>query len=757
MTILSRAARAGAAGSGRVRLRVPAVVGGGVERLHYCSFLCCTSTCTGSNSSLSGTTTIIQAQQQQQQQQYNLLQPQFYYSSRKQFATTQSRNSSSSHVGNVGGGDGLLVGTTDAQVLMAAAAEGRRLSELLDQRCNGNGNGNGNATPARRRRLLEVEQQQLGSLSLLQTRIDMALNAANALLQVTEHTDSLTRSILQTQQQTPETKHSITCLHRSFLQVIQWLLILAPQHGAVDMGNDDDEQEETTTRHSYFNPLLERALALAVRAHDVSLFLHLPLYQNLALQVAESSPHNITNNNNNITNNDQDEEDDSCELSTTTTYSSNNNNHGHEHASSSFRADWILRISSWAQTELLLAGSTSISTTTTTTRAVQEEFFSKPLLALALKYQLASVAHILEGMARSGTSGTSGTSDDEHVDEHDPNKLPLRVQESTTKELLFLLKDLISSMWSTSLSSSAKSKTAAKTAAAAVAATTTTLLEKEAIQVVLLLEPSIWRIFDYDPPVPSNDHQDDGFLLDAIDVIITAQEETRDDDNEIMILTLGQLLSPNNLSDDDDDDDEHDTDNDGDEEEDATMEDLQSFFPARASSSIDPKGKALLDFMQAMGHDVSSIVGSNGMSKLPKHFNLEVTKSGDHTILQVTDARWKTRNKNAPAASGTGTTATHRHFPRHFPRASTSEDDGAAEEQDEAALERHGMIYSRPVGYDDFPDVAAQIYKQTSRELIYKPAFEEQILHQLEAPGSHYDDDDDDDYDFDDDDDEEDF
>lgn len=142
-----------------------------------------------------------------------------------------------------------------------------------------------------------------------------ALDAARSLLIVSRPSNALADAILAAQQSSsslvtnPTTSSSpppcaeIASLHRAFLAITSWCLDVletkqqqqnmshsAPLANDMVPRNEEEEEEQqqptTTTTTIRTDDILDRALTVSRRAHDLNLPFHLPLYQRLMVAVA---------------------------------------------------------------------------------------------------------------------------------------------------------------------------------------------------------------------------------------------------------------------------------------------------------------------------------------------------------------------------------------------------------------------------------------------------------------------------------------
>ena len=291
-----------------------------------------------------------------------LLHPFWFSSRRLQHSTPANSTPSKASIPMGSGGQGedstsRAVGirtdpTEDGiQVLAIAADEGRRIST---------------------QKYLQADTSPISVVSpapnvfRVDSKIQGTVNAANSLLRVTK-TDSLAPIIhdrlaaSECNDGAGNDDDDVASLHRAFLIVTQSCLnSVAPCH-----------HTDVDSAGSYLfkdNDVLEYALALSMRAHELSLPFHLPLYQSLAITVAEIS--------------------------------------------SMDPLRWIFQVANWTNSNIGPVNST---------------FFAKPLLALCRRRRLDDATNLIHAM--------NNVYGHKYIDS------------ATTKEILFLLKDLVRPIW----------------------------------------------------------------------------------------------------------------------------------------------------------------------------------------------------------------------------------------------------------------------------------------------------------------------
>lgn len=449
------------------------------------------------------------------------------------------------------------------ELLDIAAAEGRRALELVKQQ----------------------PSPQSYDDSYQATVLSKALRASEELLLATQQIDSLSPIVANHHKHPPEEPPvllQITILHRAFLTLTQWCLVLStgrPQQHA--------HSKASSLLLLLDNPLLEVALKLTARAQELSLPFHLPLYQRLVTTLAEHSLDPIPN---------------------------------------------ILKLAHWAGASFEFLPAT---------------FFSGALVQLTQRQRLVDVVHLLQAM------------NTVHYMKH--------VEEETTKEILVLLKPHFNNVWNYS-APNPESPPMIST------------LEQDAVQVVLLLESSIWNLLNHGDTDDDTDMLEDTTLKEAVGAIIRAEEEARQDVAHRQ--TLQDLLVEDQFSDDDEDDD------DDDDLDDDEFLDFQDYTPEAS------QGRAFKDWMQAM---------ANGGGELPRNMHIKIHRSGKETIMQVTGTLPEDEEDD-------------------------SDEGGHPHEREMASL-----IYTRAHGYLDFPDVASQVYEANGGlELLYSREFERHVIEQLD-------------------------
>lgn len=175
----------------------------------------------------------------------------------------------------------------------------------------------------------EALQVQMRSSVMMQQQgehVQQAMNAAETLLKITEATSNLSATIGQSPEQAKE-------LHKAFLKITQWCV---SQTTCREMPSASSYEELLE------HPLLDSVLQLSVRAHQLGLSFHMPLYKSLVLALA-SQPS--------------------------------------IHSPSS----WILQLAQWARSEL---------------GDLPHDFFDESLLALTQRQQFKDVITILQSMHR---------------------------------------------------------------------------------------------------------------------------------------------------------------------------------------------------------------------------------------------------------------------------------------------------------------------------------------------------------------------
>ena len=471
-----------------------------------------------------------------------------------------------------------------------------------------------NIAAAEGRRALEVVKHQQPSPqsyndSYQAVVVSKALDAAEELLLATQQTDSLSPIVANHHQhpsEEPPVLLQVTILHRAFLTLTQWCLVLATNDRPQQQQQNTDSESSSSPPSPLLllldNPLLEVALKLTARAQELSLPFHLPLYQRLVTTLAEHSLDPIPN---------------------------------------------ILNIAHGAASSFEFLPVT---------------FFSGALVQLTQRQRLVDVVHLLQAMKTV-----------HHMD---------LVERDTTKEILVLLKPHFNKGWIDDSAPDPESSPMIST------------VEQDAVQVVLLLESSIWNLLNNNNGA-DKDNDDTGMLEDAtlkeaVGAIIRVEEEARQDAAHRQ--TLRDMLVEDPFSDDEDDDDDDDDDDLDDDE----FQNFQDYTPNTSQE------RAFKDWMQAM---------ANGGGELPRNMQIKIHRSGEETIMQVTGM---------------------------MPEDEDDSDEGEHPHEREMA----SLIYTRAHGYRDFPDVAAQVYEANGGlELLYSREFERHVIEQLDpGPDDDYDD-----------------
>jgi hypothetical protein len=236
------------------------------------------------------------------------------------------------------------------------------------------------AQEASRLSKLAAKENKRG-IAFTETRVQLALDAASALLIISRPTNTLADAILHRSnnnlhsnsnmnqnQNAPQIAPQIASLHRAFLEITSWCIDLVPyryeqQQLQVQQQQQQQQQQDLATMD---NAVLDRSLTLARRAYDLQLPFHLPLYTRLMEAVAT-------------------------------------------HKTDDSIASTILDISSWV--------------TATLDAPVDAVFFSRTLTTLVRRQQLGQVVELLQGMRLR-----------HNIPHLDP---------STTTEVLTLLRDAV--------------------------------------------------------------------------------------------------------------------------------------------------------------------------------------------------------------------------------------------------------------------------------------------------------------------------
>jgi hypothetical protein len=158
----------------------------------------------------------------------------------------------------------LQCAAAEVSVLGSAAQEAQRLSELAAQ-CRSKKQKDNNSNVVSKAVAAEVRKP---TLTADEKTIEGALEGAQKLLFVTTRSSPLQDAIQNKQGADPKIKRQISCLHRAFLAVTSWCL------NVVDTTGNGDPR------------VLEKALEVARRAHQLQLPFILPLHQRLMAAIA---------------------------------------------------------------------------------------------------------------------------------------------------------------------------------------------------------------------------------------------------------------------------------------------------------------------------------------------------------------------------------------------------------------------------------------------------------------------------------------
>jgi len=179
-----------------------------------------------------------------------------------------------------------------------------------------------------------------------------ALEAAQALLVVTSKSTPLQNAIRNKEEAPPDVQRQISCLHRAFLAVTSWCLDVAVV--------SSDAQ------------ILAHALAVADRAYQLQLPLHLPLYQRMIKTVAQEYDSVATTSNANAN----------------ATGNTNTKNQKRNYSRKQTAAGLILEYSH------------RVNVTLHSTAPSASEFYREALVHLAERRQFGEITALLRGMER---------------------------------------------------------------------------------------------------------------------------------------------------------------------------------------------------------------------------------------------------------------------------------------------------------------------------------------------------------------------
>lgn len=569
-----------------------------------------------------------------------------------------------------------LVTTTSAdsnaasqELLDQAAAEGRRIFDRTRASATGT-----TAAPASNASSSLARQEHLkhnpagdgshAALLLLEEEAKMKEleDAADSLLAATKLTISLARVITYS----PNNDNRVHLLHRAFLSIIQ-KCVSALIQGATSKALADATKEWPSSLSSSSSssrkrqssssssssstplfssesepPLLDKTLRLAVRARgDLGLPLHLPLYQMLALSVAQSSQ------------------------------------------SSSTIAKWIIQAGKWAQADF---GPESISASMTTTSQYhdddddhdhhhnyatnqREEFFARPLCHLAQRKRFSDLVDVLLLILHSKDFVSMA-----------------HLSQSTLQGILGVLyEDLRTLVWEPNHRKQKKQQASSIRRRFSSHQQSQSMISKDTLaleEVLLLLEPSIWKVFGYSSLAPEQTTS----LREAIDVLLSPSWNIKNGSSDSDLLpSSGKTSFPAVLPD--------------------NPELLQALFPEE-------------DF--------------------PDHFPFPESDEDEYYTNETSDhltsgsATWEFRlDMDSDLAR------------RVFPIDEDDDDDDDWDDEDGNPLLSDGFcadeLYNRSDLLRDLPDVVHQIEQVTGKPLTYSKRLEQDLLQQLNDPHQDFD------------------
>ena len=183
----------------------------------------------------------------------------------------------------------------------------------------------------------QAPTQQPGSAPLTRKehllQVQEAMNVCETLLRITNETSVLAASIRSNN----GNQRHVACLHRALLSISQWCIGLVEESSSP---SSSKYNQDRIADHLLEHPLLDSVLQLAVRAHQLDLPFHLPLYQKLAKTIAEQpSIHSPS--------------------------------------------QWILQVAQWARVEM---------------GSLPPDFFNSSLLALTERQRSTDCVHVLQAM-----------------------------------------------------------------------------------------------------------------------------------------------------------------------------------------------------------------------------------------------------------------------------------------------------------------------------------------------------------------------
>ena len=148
------------------------------------------------------------------------------------------------------------------------------------------------AQEASRLSKLAAKENKRG-IAFTESSVQLALDAASALLIISRPTNALADAILHRSNNNSNTTTTmnqnapqIASLHRAFLEITSWCIDLVPYKYEQQQLQVHHQQQQQQDLATIDNAVLDRSLTLARRAYDLQLPFHLPLYTRLMEAVA---------------------------------------------------------------------------------------------------------------------------------------------------------------------------------------------------------------------------------------------------------------------------------------------------------------------------------------------------------------------------------------------------------------------------------------------------------------------------------------
>jgi hypothetical protein len=531
------------------------------------------------------------------------------------------------------------------------------------------------------------------------SRMKYLEDAADSLLAATKVTIPLAQVITYSCINNKDGDDRVRFLHRAFLSILQKCISALIQNAVSTENTTTTATHESSsssswkqhTHHSSSRrrcrsssstplfspasepPLLDKTLRLAVRARgDLGLPLHLPLYQSLAVSVAQSS-----------------------ESSATITR-------------------WILQAGRWAQEDFGPACITANSSSsirlhpddddddddeTTTTTTIMEEFFARPLYHLAERKRYAELVDVLLLIL--------------HAKDFDAMEY---LHESTVQGILHrILPDLQTLVWeppSTSTSNYNHRRRRPISPQQQQSFSDDALALEE---ILLLLEPSIWKVFGYDTVSPERATS----LRDAIDVLLSPPSSLDKNHRRPPPSSISNTRGTDNGGNDDDDDDK------------ASSRSRDTF----SSSVVLPESPELLQalFPEEFPDDFPFPDSDEDEESSSSSSSSAFGETTEH--LTSGNASWEFHVDMDSEVAVVGVT-------RVFPDNDDEDDEDSSEDGEEGSHFSHWStetLYTRSMLAANLPDVVHQIEQVTGKPLQYSKRLEKDLIRQLNDPYGEFD------------------